>query len=194
MNADGSVRRLHAEDGCQLTGHRPFAKYAHTGGPTYADLRAALRRYSADPLTDTEFFFRWAVANLAIGNRDAHAKNVSLLFEAPTVRRLAPAYDVVCTMAYRQVDAVLPLTFGGERALEALTPAALRKAAREFGLTPVFSRELVADVCDRIDAARTDALHLAEQRAGAHPVLGVMDDVVRMLTETTRRVLLGRTS
>lgn len=44
MQADGTVRRLHAEDGCQLTGRRSRAKYAQTGGPTYADLRAALRR------------------------------------------------------------------------------------------------------------------------------------------------------
>jgi serine/threonine-protein kinase HipA len=31
---DGSIVGLHAEDGCQLTGRSPFAKYAETGGPT----------------------------------------------------------------------------------------------------------------------------------------------------------------
>lgn len=149
-----------------------------------------MRRYSADPLTDTERLFRWAVANLAIGNRDAHAKNVSLLSESPALRRLAPAYDVVCTMAYRQADTILPLLFGGQRTLDALTQAALQQAAREFGLTPTFARGLVADVCDRLDEARASALHVAERRAGAHPVLEVIDEVVRVVTETTRRALL----
>ena len=191
LDADGGVRRLHAEDGCQLTGRRPRAKYSETGGPTYADLRTALRRYSADPLVDTEHLFRWAVANLALGNRDAHAKNISLLYHAPAVRRLAPVYDVVCTMAYNQLDVVLPLYFGGEHTLDALTPAALGKAAREFGFTVVYARELVADVCDRIEGSRSAALHLAEKRAGAHLVLDALDETVQSQTTATRRRLLG---
>lgn len=44
---DGSVVRLHAEDGCQLTGKPPRAKYAQTGGPTYAYLNVALCRGAA---------------------------------------------------------------------------------------------------------------------------------------------------
>jgi serine/threonine-protein kinase HipA len=191
LDADGGVRRLHAEDGCQLTGRRPRAKYSETGGPTYADLRTALRRYSADPLVDTEHLFRWAVANLALGNRDAHAKNISLLYHAPAVRRLAPVYDVVCTMAYNQLDVVLPLYFGGEHTLDALTPAALGKAAREFGFTVVYARELVADVCDRIEGSRSAASHLAEKRAGAHLVLDALDETVQSQTTATRRRLLG---
>lgn len=189
--ADGPVRRLHAEDGCQLTGRRSHAKYAQTGGPTYAELRTVLRRYSADPLTDTERLFRWAVANLALGNRDAHAKNISLLYHAPAVRRLAPVYDVVCTMAYRSLDAVLPISFGGQHTLQGLTPAVLNKAAREFGLTAALARELVADVCDRIARARPQALHLAQTRSSAHPVLDSVDAVVQTLTVRTRRALLG---
>lgn len=191
MQPDGTVQRLHAEDGCQLTGRRAHAKYTQTGGPTYADLRTVLKRYSADPLVDTEHLFRWAVANLALGNRDAHAKNLSLLYLAPAVRRLAPAYDVVCTMAYRNLDTVLPLMFGGQRTLGALTPAALTKAAREFSLTPALARALVDDVCTRIERAREDALHLADSRAGAHPVLDVVDAAVRAMTSATRRLLLG---
>ena len=190
-DTDGYVRRLHAEDGCQFTGRRSTAKYGQRGGPTYTELRTALRRYSADPLTDAEWLFRWAVANLALGNRDAHAKNVSLLYHTPLMRRLAPAYDVVCTMAYRNLDAVLPLSFGGQYALEAITPTVMPKVAREFGVTVARARELAADVCDRIDNGRSDALHLAESRAGAHAVLGVMDGVIQSMTTATRRALLG---
>ncbi len=148
-HSDGRVARLHAEDGCQLTGKRPSAKYAQTGGPTYADLTAALRRFGTDPGSDMPLLFCWAVANLALGNRDAHAKNVSILRTADGALRLAPAYDVVCTMAYTKVDAVLPLLFAGTQHLSQLDPAALKKAARSFGITPALANDLVADVCDR---------------------------------------------
>ena len=189
--ADGSVVRLHAEDGCQLTGKPPRAKYAQMGGPTYADLTAALRRYGTDPGTDTPLLFRWAVANLALGNRDAHAKNVSVLRSEDGALRLAPAYDVVCTMAYKDLDTVLPLLFAGALHLAQLNPAALRKAARSFGLTPALAKELVADVCDRLDAHRNEALQEAERVAGPHDVLTSVGLVVEATTAETRRRLLG---
>ncbi len=189
--ADGSVVRLHAEDGCQLTGKLPAAKYAQTGGPTYADLTAAVRRYGTDPGTDTPLLFRWAVANLALGNRDAHAKNVSVLRTSDGAVRLAPSYDVVCTMAYTNLDTVLPLLFAGTLHLAQLNPAALRKAARSFGLTPALAKELVADVCDRLDANRNDALQAAEHLAGPHDVLKSVDLMVEATTAETRRRLLG---
>ena len=189
-HADGSVSRLHAEDGCQLTGKLSRAKYAQTGGPTYAELTAALRRYGTDPGVDTPLLFRWAVANLALGNRDAHAKNVSVLRTANGAVRLAPAYDVVCTMAYKGLDTVLPLLFGGALHLAQLHPAALGKAARSFGLTPALAKDIAADVCDRLDAARDDALESALRVSGAHDVLTAVGLVVAATTAETRRRLL----
>ena len=188
---DGSVSRLHAEDGCQLTGKPSRAKYAQTGGPTYADLTDALRRYGTDPGRDTPLLFRWAVANLALGNRDAHAKNVSVLRTADGAVRLAPAYDVVCTMAYQDLDTVLPLLFAGVLHLSQLEPAALTKAARSFGVTPALAKDLVADVCDRLDAVRDDALEFATRVAGPHEVLTAVGMVVASTTAETRRRLLG---
>jgi len=189
--ADDRVVRLHAEDGCQLTGRLPSAKYAQTGGPTYADLTAALRRHATDPSRDTPLLFRWAVANLALGNRDAHAKNVSVVRTESGALQLAPAYDVVCTMAYADLDSALPLLFGGALHLAQLTPAAVAKAARSFGLTPALAKEIVADVCDRLDANRVDALEAAARVAGAHAVLQSVDLVVEATTAETRRRLLG---
>lgn len=188
---DGSVMRLHAEDGCQLTGKPPSAKYAQTGGPTYADLTAALRRYGTDPGIDTPLLFRWAVASLALGNRDAHAKNLSVLRTTDGALRLAPAYDVVCTMAYIDLDTVLPLHFAGVLHLAQLNPALLKKAARSFGLTPALAKDLVAEVCDRLDANRDDALQAATRAAGPHEVLTSVGLVVEATTAETRRRLLG---
>jgi serine/threonine-protein kinase HipA len=191
LNEDGSVVRRHAEDGCQLTGRTSLAKYARQGGPAYADLVAVLNRHGLTPLEDVELLFRWAVANLALGNRDAHAKNVSVLHVQPMTVRLAPAYDVVCTLAYPALDDELPLRFGGQLTVDALTPRSLVKAAREFRLSPARARDLTAAVCDGILAALPDALHGVQRVAGRHEILGRLDRTVSEQTTLIRKALLG---
>lgn len=194
LQPDGTVTRQHAEDGCQLTGRASLAKYAQQGGPTYADFIAALARYGADPLEDGERLFRWAVANLALGNRDAHAKNISVLHVEPMTIRLAPAYDVVCTLAYPDLDDVLPLRFGGQLTLAALTPGSLVKAAREFGLAPARARELTADVCDRISASVSTIVGDVERQVGEDAVLPRLEAAVRAQTALLRHTVLSKQS
>jgi serine/threonine-protein kinase HipA len=191
LNEDGSVVRHHAEDGCQLTGRTSLAKYAHRNGPTYAELVSVLNRHGLAPLEDGELLYRWAVANLALGNRDGHAKNVSVLHVQPMIVRLAPAYDVVCTLVYPTLDDELPLRFGGQLTVAALTPRSLAKAAREFRLAPARARDLMAAVCDGIVAALPDALDGVEKIAGRHAVLERLDVTVREQTTLVRRALLG---
>ena len=89
------------------------------------------------------------------------------------------------------LDTALPLLSGGALHPSALHPAALANAARSFGLTPRLAQDLVADVCDQLDAARGDALHAAAAVAGEHPVLDAVDVVVHAMTTETRRRLLG---
>jgi serine/threonine-protein kinase HipA len=116
---------------------------------------------------------------------------VSVLHVAPGAVRLAPVYDVVCTLAYAALEDVLPLRFAGQLAPAALTPADFTKGAREFGLAPARARGLVADVCDRLDAARCDALGWASAAAGPHSILDAMDRLVDEGTRLTRARLLG---
>ncbi len=177
VRADGRVQRLHAEDGCQITGYVSIAKYADPRGPSFQDLVAALRRYSADAATDTELLLRWAVANVVIGNRDAHAKNVSILHHADGTIRLAPAYDVICTLVY-PIDTKLALPFGGTRHTSAFTRGMWRVVAREFRVTDAFAREVAADVLERVLRSCDDALHASAAQAGAHEVLtGIRDTI-----------------
>ncbi len=93
--------------------------------------------------------------------------------------------------SYKDLYTALPLLFAGAPHLAALHPEALVKAARSFGLTPALARELVADVCDRLDAARDDALESAWRVSGRHDVLTAVGLVVAATTAETRRRLLG---
>ena len=190
LEGHDAVTRRHAEDGCQVTGRTSFQKYASTGGPGYPDLCAVLRRAGAAPGEDAELLLRWAVANLALGNRDAHAKNVTLL-HTPNGVRLAPAYDVTCTLVYPDLDAEeLPLRFGGRTHAKALSAHALRVAAREFGLTPARAVTVARDTCDRLLAAIDETVHVVASLAGDVPILGRLHETLHATVRETRDQLV----
>lgn len=183
-SSDGPhIVRLHAEDGCQITGRVSRAKYANTGGPSYADLTAVLTRWSVKALDDREHLFRWAVANIAMGNYDAHAKNISIVHVAPSQIRLAPAYDVVVTSIYPELDRRLALKFGGTEYPRAITDRVLRSAARAFRFTPARTKELAAIVVSSIRAALPDVLHAVATMGGAAEQLDALESAVRETTD-----------
>jgi serine/threonine-protein kinase HipA len=177
-DSSGRVQRLHAEDGCQITGYTSLAKYADPSGPTYQSIMAALRRYSADAVADGERLLRWAIANIVIGNRDAHAKNISILHALDGTIRLAPAYDVICTLVY-PIEKKLALPFGGHRHTSAFTHAMWRAVARELSVTEAFAREVAADVITRVYNQVDDVLQCTAMLAGSHDVLARIGDTVR---------------
>lgn len=190
LEATDIVTRLHAEDGCQVTGRTSFRKYASTGAPGYQELCTVLRRAGAAPADDAELLLRWAVANIALGNRDAHAKNLTLL-HTPVGVRLAPAYDVTCTLVYHELDAEeLPLPFGGQTHAKALSPHAMRVAAREFGVTPARAAMVASDTCDRLQIAVDETVHAVGLLAGDDPVLARLREALHTsIRETCDRLV-----
>ena len=91
--SDGGWQRVHQEDMCQALGGHPHRKFEWEGGPGATAIGDAIRRYSTDPDTDIRRFrdavlFAWATVN-----RDAHARNYSMLI-APGSIRLSPLYDL----------------------------------------------------------------------------------------------------
>ena len=118
--ADGTIQRIHQEDLAQATGTLPGAKYEERGGPSLRQVAALLRTWtrgtaSLERLLDTTFL------NVAVGNADAHAKNLSLLHDEAGGVALAPAYDVVATIAYPEVDERPGMYVGTKRSIHAIT-------------------------------------------------------------------------
>jgi hypothetical protein len=99
--------------------------------------------------------------------------------------RLSPAYDVVVTAAFPELDHSFALTFAGTTHPEALTPEGLRKAAREFRLSPARANEMAADVLARVERAvpevATEVLIQGGERS-------VVDRVVLAVTHTAAHV------
>lgn len=95
--------RVHQEDVCQALGFPPERKYQQEGGPLLRDGIALLREWSTAPVLDIRSLIDGLIFNVLIGNADAHGKNYSLLYHKGA-RRLAPFYDLVCTLAWPEVS------------------------------------------------------------------------------------------
>lgn len=103
---DDGVERLHQEDATQalavdLSGGRARLKYEAYGGKSLRDFAEVLRSFAS--ASDVDNLVRLTVLNVAVGNADAHAKNLSLLHPRDGSVHLAPAYDITPTAFYRGI-------------------------------------------------------------------------------------------
>lgn len=115
---DGTIGRLHQEDFCQALGILADRKYQSEGGPSLADCFALLRRATAVPAPAVLRLLDHVALSFLVGNHDAHGKNFSLLYLPDTADAvLAPAYDVLSTVAYHKshnLTRKMAMDIGGE--------------------------------------------------------------------------------
>jgi serine/threonine-protein kinase HipA len=188
------IRRLHQEDMCQATGRLPKDKYADPNSKTnitYDAIKTVLLRHAATPVRDLEVVARWAIANACIGNDDAHAKNLSILYADGGIQ-IAPAYDVVCTTVYPLLEERFALSLGGAFRVEALTSGALHKFARSLNFTPSAAAALVDEVSSRIAAATDQTIDVIARQHGRPAILEKMRHEITRRTTAVRRGLLSR--
>jgi serine/threonine-protein kinase HipA len=115
VNENGRIRRLHQLDFCQLAGVLPDQKYEVDGGPGVADVFALVDAHGALPARDRLQLVDWLLFNDLIGNADAHAKNIAMLFGDDGRLQLAPNYDLVSTAYWPALDDKMAMAIGGER-------------------------------------------------------------------------------
>ena len=109
--------RIHVEDFAQVFNLRTHQKY---GRVNYDMIGRALLLY-AGGLPDLKEMARRLVLNVLMGNGDAHIKNWSLIYDNPQRPRLAPAYDLVSTVAYTTHDTSVALNMAGVKLFRAIT-------------------------------------------------------------------------
>ncbi len=171
-------KRLHQEDFCQISGKSRLLKYEADGGPGLARLRELLPDASTAPGPDRKLILRWYIFNLLIGNMDAHAKNLSLLYLGQE-RRIAPFYDLISTTYFPTLDRFPAMSPLGQRvALDDITRGMWRDCAALFGVRRQQPYEL-------LDTMRAKLLELLPQVAAgiAVPRSVPLAKVVRHLKE-----------
>jgi serine/threonine-protein kinase HipA len=172
---DGSAVRLHQEDFCQALGILPEQKYESEGGPSLERCFALLKKYSIRPAADQRALLGWVIFNVLIGNADAHAKNISILFtdKGP---RLAPFYDLLSTQVYPRLAEKLAMKIGGENRVPWLHARNWERFADSASLKRRYVLGMVHDMASRIvTVAAPIAKSFEEARDGKEIVSKIMD-------------------
>ena len=86
---------------------------------SYEEIGFTLNNISAVPGLDVQLFYERILYNFLIGNGDAHSKNFSIIYDNKdnknVVRRLAPAYDIVCSRLVIPDEDDFALTLCGKK-------------------------------------------------------------------------------
>ncbi|MFI2102355.1 type II toxin-antitoxin system HipA family toxin [Isoptericola sp. NPDC019693] len=164
--APGGQRRVHQEDAAQALGistRDPERKFQHGRAlPSLARIARVLRDDGARP----DPLLALTTLNLAVGNTDAHAKNVSMLRRADGTVALAPAYDVSMHLHHAHASRVFAMDVSGERDMDRITAEHLVAEGVSWGLP---RRRALRAVAATLDGLRTG---LEEIDRGAHPGVG----------------------
>jgi serine/threonine-protein kinase HipA len=153
---DGQVGRVHQEDTAQALGldtrdmNRKFQRGKNL--PSLKAIAAVLRSGGQEP----DRLLALTVFNLAVGNSDAHAKNISLLRPEDGSCSLAPAYDIAMHAHHRTFGNVFAMDVNGRRVMTALTGADLLAEARAWPLPLRRARRVVHDTLAALEAALQD--------------------------------------
>lgn len=175
VGPDGMVRRVHQEDFCQAMGFPPERKYQQEGGPLLRDCIAMLREWSTAPVLDIRDFLSGVTLNIVIGNADAHGKNYSLLYREGE-RRLAPFYDLVCTLAWTELSKTPAMKIGQSDSIDSIQPAHWQQMTKEARLGWPQVRERLASLCRTVQTAlREPSLR---QATGDDAMFGRVVDII----------------
>jgi serine/threonine-protein kinase HipA len=176
------TERLHQEDFCQALGVPSARKYEAEGGPGLVDGFALLRRAVAVPAREAPLLLDYFALNFLVGNHDAHGKNYSLLYLPDSDRaRLAPAYDVVSTVAYRKVRPMsrkLAMSVGREYRPDYIRSRHLRQLLEDADLGGPPARRRLRALAQRAQAAAAEARAALAQAGWEAEVCGVIEGVV----------------
>ncbi len=170
---EDNIQRLHQEDFCQALGIPSEIKYQSAGGPSLADCFGLIREASSAPALDLIALLEAVIFNLLIGNHDAHAKNYSLLYIPDQSIRLAPLYDLVCTVYYEELTDKMAMKIGGEAKSARIYPGNFDRFAADAGLGAALTRARILALADR----------LLEEIPGIDKPTPVSEAVAALITE-----------
>jgi len=167
--ADGSIKRRHIIDGCQMLNLPPALKYEwpHGHGRDVAHLRTGASLKKLFDLTEQcevpamakKAMIQWTLFNLIIRNADAHAKNISF-FITPRVIQPAPFYDLINIGLHKNYAQELALGIGDEYDYERLSPQDFYDFCEECKIPPRLllgeMKNMTKNLPEKLDDITTD--------------------------------------
>lgn len=151
---DGSWRRAHQIDACQLLGLDRGYKYAQGSIDTLRSMALACR----SPAPVSLRLFKWLVFNVMVGNADAHLKNLSFLVHHKGII-LSPHYDLLSVAVYESrafnktswpKDTQLAWPILGAHRFSEVTKTLLVEAGVKIGIAKGTAARVAEDMIQRM--------------------------------------------
>lgn len=179
---DGTTKRLHQEDFCQLLKCRPEIKYQDQGGPSIVDCIRMLQALRL-PSSEVIGFIDRVVFNFLIGNGDAHGKNFSVLYRT-RAPRLAPVYDALCTTVYPAIAKKMAMKFDGKFEFRWVSA---NKIARTFARAGINEKVIFDSITRQIAALRKNLPAMSDLADREHPS-PVYHDIIKGIHTRIRQL------
>lgn len=178
LDASGRIARLHQEDACQALGRLGEDKYGDSRtGVRLAEVFDLVDDWTVSPAGERLTLMDQVVANVTLGNADAHAKNIAFLYPEPGVGTVSPLYDVVCTAVYPDLATTLALGIGGEFAGDRIGSGAFQRLAEEVGMSETSIARRVAQLAARIADCAAAMAGVAKAAEWHRPVIDQIAEV-----------------
>ena len=167
---DGNLVRIHQEDFCQALGVAPDQKYENEGGPSLKMCFGLLKERSIRPAADIKVLLNWVLFNLLVGNADAHAKNIALIFTG-SGPKLAPFYDILCTAVYEGLTDKMAMRIGGENRPKWIQARHLERFSQETGIKSRMVFSVLRGMADAIVPASEVVAAKFQEAYGEAPII-----------------------
>ncbi len=186
MGRNGVVQRLHQEDFCQALGRPSGQKYVADGGPGFRECFDLVRRACTTPALAVLRLTDAAIAQVLLGNADAHGKNYSLLHRDGRVE-LAPLYDLLSTVAYPDISPRLAMPVARRRTIQEFRRGDWDRFARQVGVGAPLVRRRVRELCA---LAIEQATPVVNELAAAGLNADALARFAGLVTDRARRLVL----
>ncbi|MGJ8619985.1 MAG: type II toxin-antitoxin system HipA family toxin [Methylophilaceae bacterium] len=144
-DTNGSIKRLHQLDLCQLDGKPSTIKYESDGGPTLLRCRELLNENGVIA-ADMKRFIQWIFFNLYVGNNDSHAKNISIYFPPNEGVRITPFYDLISTSLYPGLSRKFAFKIGDENIPSKITKDHIITMSKSLGFKPKYVQKTAEEI------------------------------------------------
>ena len=190
--SEGRTERIHQEDACQALAidmASGGSKYQSDGGPSLRSFARLLSRYASPE--DLTRLLAITTFNVAVGNADAHAKNLSIIHAPNGAISLAPAYDITPTTFYKQVPTSrglvemsdqLGMWIGAKRSIHKVATEDLVDEAATWGLGAKAAANIVTETLEAISACAGRAAESAE----------LPEEILGFVVSRTEALLAGK--
>ena len=159
VDKEGRIQRIHQEDGAQALGINtddPNRKFQYSRNlPSLQKLAEVLRAGGSEP----DRLLALTTFNLAIGNTDAHAKNISFIRYPDGDASLAPAYDIAMHLHHTSAYRTFAMNVNGKSIIDSITVGDLLAEAGHWPMPKRRALLTIAETLHNLWAALTTLDH-----------------------------------